>query len=686
VNDRPRVRPDLVTVEQVYRGEQSFIVKDPSTHKYFRFRPLEALVLNALDGRPTAEVAASLARDGAPILPAAIEAFARKLAGMGLIERSLAERTTLELERLRAERRRRRQPRFFRGDLLRIRWSVGDPDRFFNRTLPYLRWCFSPGFITASLALFALYFVVLAATWPEFTRTVAALYSLGSLTLGTVVILWCTIVVVIGLHELGHGYTCKYFGGEVHEMGFMLLYFEPCFYCNVNDAWSFPELRARLWVTAAGSWIQFVIAGLAALVWWTAVPGTLVSELAVAAMLIGGVTTIATNLNPLIPLDGYFALSDYLGIPNLRQRAFGHLAWAVKRHAFRLDLPEPKATDRERRVFLLYGALAAVYIASLFLLVASLALGWASRLLGAVGGALILLLVLRVAWRPAVEWARTIGLSVRAHRAAWRVSGLPRWIGGGAALLLLIGLAVPHWITVGGEFTAAPQLTLVLIAPDSGVVTQVLAREGIWVPAGAPLVRLRDLDLERERAVRRRELDSLATQEIRASARDGGAEAERLAAARAAAAARLAALDARLDALVIRTRAAGIVVTQRPELLLGRRVESGDTLVTVADPDSLELRIMLTDGGASLVHAGQAASAISYADPARPRLATVRSVAPALGTDQRGRGVEARARLAAGGAWRSGVMGEASVRLRRSNLIGAVWWGIRKRIRSDLLL
>ena len=70
------------------------------------------------------------------------------------------------------------------------------------------------------------------------------------------------------IHELGHGYTCKYFGGQVHEIGAMLLYFEPAFFCNVNDAWTFPELRARLWVTAAGSWIQLVVASLAAIVWW----------------------------------------------------------------------------------------------------------------------------------------------------------------------------------------------------------------------------------------------------------------------------------------------------------------------------------------------------------------------------------------------------------------------------------
>src|SRR2546422_7051024 len=75
----------------------------------------------------------------------------------------------------------------------------------------------------------------------------------------------------------------------------MLIYFQPAFYCNVNDAWTFPDLRARLWVTAAGSWIQLVLAALAAIVWWVAQPGTLISQLALFLVVIGGVTTVVAN-------------------------------------------------------------------------------------------------------------------------------------------------------------------------------------------------------------------------------------------------------------------------------------------------------------------------------------------------------------------------------------------------------
>jgi putative peptide zinc metalloprotease protein len=683
MNQRPRRRADLRFVEQVYRGEQSFIVKDPATRKYFRFRPVEALVLQSFDGRTVAEVAAALAEAGLRLSAGAIEGFARKLANMGLMERSLAERTTLEMERLRAERSRRRRRPLFRGELLRMRWSVADPDRFLDRTLPLLRWCFTPPFIAASAALFAVYFLVLAATWGEFGAAVKSQYALSALTPSTILILWCTAVVVIGIHELGHAYTCKYFGGEVHEMGFMLVYFEPAFYCNVNDAWTFPELRARLWVTAAGSWIQFIVASLAAIVWWLTVRGTLISDIAVATMLIGGATTIITNMNPLIPLDGYFALSDWLEIPNLRQRAFAYLSSAIKHHVFRLDVPGPEVTEREHKVFLLYGGLAVVYISGIFLFLAGWLLGWARDVLGAIGVALLSLLLLRIAWKPLAEWGRTAALALRAQRAAWRERPARRRLAGAGVAALIVLLAVPRWITVGGRFTAAPAYALALVAPDSGIVTQVLAGEGTSVPPGAPVVRLVNLSLEQEETARLRARDSLAVEETRARARGLAAEAERLGAARAALDGGVAEIDARLDALVLRARAGGEVVTPFPQRLMGRRVDSGDTLLTVADPDSVELRVTMAGAGASAVRAGQAVALISFADAAHPIVGVVRSVSPAAGP---GQGVEVRVRLAASPAWRAGVTGEASVRLRRSNLLGALWWGVRRHVRQDLLL
>jgi putative peptide zinc metalloprotease protein len=672
----------------VYRGELGYILKDPTSHKYFRFRPLEAVVLQAFDGRRTpAEIAAALLDEGIRLSTAAVEGFARKLSQMGLLERSIGERTTLEMERLRAERQKRRRRRFFRGDITRMRWSVGDPDGFLNRTMPWVRWCFGRSFIWISVALFAVYFMVIAARWPEFYATFAQNYFPSTISLRTIVLAWCVSIVVIWIHELGHAYTCKHFGGQVHEMGFMLLYLEPAFYCNVNDAWTFPELRARLWVTAAGSWIQFVLAGVAAVVWWAAEPGTLVSELAFATILVGGVTTILSNMNPLIPLDGYFALSDWLEIPNLRQRAFGHLAWWVKQRLLGVEIEEPPATDRERQIFLWYGALAVAYIVVSLVVGILIMAGWARETFGAIGAAIVVGWLVLSLLKPLRAGAASMALAFRTRGATWHQTwrDAPRAkriaLGGVAGLVAV--LLLPRWITVTGEFTATPVRALALIAPEDGIVANVVAREGGMAGPGDLLVRLESPELDRLRARVARDADSLAADERLVRALGWPDEAERLAAERAAAAARLRAADARRAALTLRAVAGGDILTPRPELQLGRLAAAGDTVLLIGDSDSLELRVWVRGGGATLVAAGQTASVVAHADPGRPLTAAVQSVAPAAGAADV---LEARIRIPAGGVWRPGTTGEASVRLYRSTVAGALWWGIRKRMRSDLLL
>ncbi len=675
----PRFRADLVVVEQVYRGQPSYIVKDPLTHKYFRFRPVEVMVMQAFDGtRTPADVVTALAAEGVTLTVKTVVAFAERLGRMELLERTLAERASQLVERNRAARQRRLRPGG--GDILRIRWSVGDPDKMLTALMPRFRWCFTPGFVVASAVCFAVYFLVVGTHWSAFGADVAALYSPAHITLANFAVLWLTSCTIIAIHELGHGFACKYFGGQVHEIGAMLIYFQPAFFCNVNDAWTFPERRARLWVTAAGGWIQFVIAGIAAVVWWAATPGTLVAEVALAAVLIGGITTVVANLNPLLPLDGYYALSDVLEIPNLRQRALAQVGWLVRSRLLGREVPRPPAEPREVRVLVVYGALVALYLFAVIVVVSSVLFGWASRALGAVGvllAAAIIFLVLRERVRT---WTSEIVLAVRARIAAVGTPGRRKLAGAGLALIIL-GAVIPWSITVDGTFRVLPRDEYGLTAPDSAVVSAVLAREGSVVPAGAPVLRLADFDLAGRRLTALRAADSLAREEAAARARGASGEAERLASERDAADAARTALDVAAASLVLRAPAGGIVLTPLVDTLLGRSVVPGQTLVRVGDPDALELRLSLAGAGTTLVRSGQPVRLVSLAD-ARGAASRVIAVASAAG----GGAVAARADVPANRHWRLGTTGVARVVVRRTNLWGGAFWGIRRLVRSDILL
>jgi putative peptide zinc metalloprotease protein len=679
---RPKLRTDLILVEQTYRGEQSFVIKDPETRKYFRFRPVEITVMQTLDGEHTAaEAAAGLQADGIRVSPAAVEKFAAKLSAMGLCERTLGERSVLQMERLRAERRRRLGKGLFQGDILRLRWSVGDPDKLLDRWLPRLRFFFSRSFIVLSIVLFALYFLVIGLKWNEFSQALADLYTL-KFGVADYAILWATGTVIIIFHELGHGFTCKYFGGRVHEIGAMLIYFEPAFFCNVNDAWTFPERSARLWVTAAGSWIQFAIAGVAAVVWWAATPDTVVSQVSFAAVLIGGIVTVLLNINPLIPLDGYYALSDYLEVPNLRQRSAAHLSWLLKTRVLRLDAPEPPADPRERRIFLTYGALSAIYIALILLFCAVNSYGWLSRTLGGLGGLIFLVGAVVVVRRQLQGWGQAAMMAIRKHGPGWKPRLMQRRVLAAGLGLILIGMLVPWPITVSGPFTVAPGSLVSLTAPDSGVVTRVNVREGVRVEPGASVLQLRNFELEREQIALRRQADSLSIASVRARAEERMDDVARLESVRAVEAARLAGLEEQVQALRLRANGPAVVLSARPEELIGRWVSPGETLLQLGQPDTVEVRIALAGAGTSAVRVGQTVRLLPDAS-ARSMRSTLTQVSA---TADPSHSLEGRVRLAEAGFWRPGMTGRARITLQQSNLWGALWWGIRRTVRSDILL
>jgi putative peptide zinc metalloprotease protein len=685
VTGKPKLRQDLVLVEQTYRGEQSYIIKDPQSRKYFRFRPVEVMVMQTFDGEhDAAETSAILSAEGLRVSPAGVEAFARKLGTMGLCERTLGERSVLQMERLRAQRRRRLSRGIgpFKGELLRLRWSVGDPDKLLDWMLPRLKFFFTPAFLRLSLALFGIYFLILAIKWHDFVRTVSDFYHL-EVGLTAFAVFWLSGTLIIVIHELGHGLTCKYFGGRVHEIGAMLFYFQLAFFCNVNDAWTFPERRARLWVTAAGAWIQLVVASIAAMVWWAATPGSMLEYAAFAGVFTGGIATVLMNANPLIPLDGYYALSDYLEVPNLRQRAFAHIGWLLKTRVFQLEVPPPPADERERRIFLIYGGIAAVYIPLALALFAAASFGWLSRWLGALGIAIFLASAFLTLRAPGTMLLQTIKASVQQRRGGEKRQRWTRRLLLGVPAVLILGALVPWDINLVAPFRVAPIFSAMQSAPDSGVIQRVLVREGSSVSDGSPLLEIRNLSLERELAAARRTSDSIAALSAQARGLDHQPELTVLMAQHTAEEARVAGLTDRVAALRIRAPGNGTVLTPRPQELVGRWVSNGEEVMRLGRMDSIEVRIDVSGAGSTLVGAGSRVQLLPKAGLSGAMRGLLAGVSVTAGP---ARATEARLRLPATGGWRPGMTGQASITVRSSNAWGALWWRLRRAVRTDILL
>ena len=325
--------------------------------------------------------------------------------------------------------------------------------------------------------------------WNEIGRDLAALWRFDALLFA-----WLTVLSVTALHEFAHGLTCKHFGGEVHEMGFMLIYFQPAFYCNVSDAWLFPEKSKRLWVTFAGASFEIFLWALATLTWRAVEPGTWVSFAALVVMATSGIKCLF-NLNPLIKLDGYYLLSDYLEIPNLRQKSVGYLRGLFRRALGASGRPA-EVTPRERRIYLLYGLLAAGY--SIWLL-SYIALAFGNYLVVRYQGVGLILFggFLMVLFRNPL--GRVLSTASAPFRGIRLRFGSPRTrILAAAAVMLALLLLGRMELKVSGGFTVLPMQNADIRAEVDGIIQEISVEQGDEVDGGELIAILSDRDYSAE--------------------------------------------------------------------------------------------------------------------------------------------------------------------------------------------
>lgn len=685
MSSAPRLRPNLRFVKQSQNGTTVHIVKDPVSLKYFRFGEREVGLMQLIDGRRSLAELAQAARVTLDMETneGAVERFVQRLKEMGLAERTQEERSALLMEF--ARRSRVSRMRGDGGTLLRMRFSLGDPDALFARMNDMFAVCFTRWFVVASVGLFAVYGLVLSTHWPAFSAGLSVLYTPQAYTLSFVVLLYMTALVIFLVHEFGHGVMCKHYGGEVHEMGVMLIYFTPAFYCNVNDAWTFESRAQRLWVTFAGGWVQLILASIAAIVWMVTESGTAVHDVAFIAMLIGGGMTVLINFNPLIPLDGYYALVDWLGIPNLRARAFEYVGASLKRTVLRLNVALPQVTPREARIFLVYGILSQLYIVFL-LSVLAIAFGkFLGHRWGGWGIALFLFLMWRLTHKLRAGVARSwtsLNIVARVRTAHKRV-GTRRALA--AAAIIVLPLIVPWTIRVPGVAVAEPQDRMVMRAAEDARVESVLVRQGDTVAAGAVVAILRNPQLELEWT---RTQAAIATLEREINISAGAHDFTARRAAELELNARrdmLERLRVRREALVLRAAFAARVVTPHMDRLVGGTIEAGDSLFELHRSENLRARILLAERDAADLERGDVAR-IKF--PVRSSW-TWQSPIAEISSAARNGNVELIVPLARSdisSPLRAGMTGKAKIAARRTTIAGAAVRSLRRTFRTDLWL
>lgn len=314
-----RMRKDLVVHPQRYGGKAYWGIKDPVSLRYFQLREEEYFIFGMLDGANSLkQIQTRFEQRFSPrrLSMQQLQAFLGMLHRQGLVLSETVGQGGELLGRRNRIRRHAVTQKF--SSILAIRFRGIDPEQFLGWIETKVRWIYSKWCIAfcvllmlAALTHAAVHFETLQSRLPD----LATLLNPGN-------VVWIVVTIAIAkiLHELGHGITCKHFGGECHEMGVMLLAFTPCLYCNVSDAWMLPNKWHRIAISAAGMYVELVLASLCLFLWWFSIPG-LLHALCLNMIIVCSISTIIFNGNPLLRYDGYYILGDLLEIPNFRQQS-----------------------------------------------------------------------------------------------------------------------------------------------------------------------------------------------------------------------------------------------------------------------------------------------------------------------------------------------------------------------------
>lgn len=481
----PKLRRDLDCRVQTTANGPVLVVKDPRTRQFFCLKETERFVAEQLDGETPLEIVNQRVEEkfGASLAPDALDGFIKGLERNRLLEKKGKSRKADAAAK---------QGRFA-GSALYLRFKLLDPDRILNRLIQRVQFCFTPQFVIFSAAIICTAIGVTIFNWSDVLDDAAGLYKFSTLPL-----LLATVFVVITAHEFAHGLTCKHFGGEVREMGFLLMYFQPAFYCNVSDAWFFPK-QQRLLVSFAGPYFELFIWALATLAWRVTDHDTWINHVAIVVMATSGIKTLF-NFNPLIKLDGYYLLSDYLDLPNLRKKSFRFVGDFVKKlGGLGGDLQE--LPPRQRKIYLAYGVTA--WLASISILTY---LGWAF-------GEYLILEEQRIAF---FAFAGLIGVKFRsrfrrlfgrkredagsAPRSKSDATPKRRWLIrlAIAAAVAFVLFLVPMELRVAGSINVLPSQSADVRSQLEGIVQEVLVDEGQHVNVGDVIIRLVDRDVRSE--------------------------------------------------------------------------------------------------------------------------------------------------------------------------------------------
>ncbi|MBS0182920.1 MAG: HlyD family efflux transporter periplasmic adaptor subunit [Nitrospira sp.] len=615
----PRLRSHTTLHRHHYRGQTWYVLQDRSNERFHRFSPAAFSFIGLMNGVRSVqdlwELCSTKLGDNAPTQPEVVQLLSQ-LHAADVLQCDIPPDIAELLGRHEKQRQQKWQRRLM--NVFAWQFPLFDPERFLQQFVPLVRPFFSWWGAVLWCLIVGPAVLVGAAHWSDLTANLIDRMTAPQ----NLVLLWLLFPVIKTLHEFGHAFAVKAFGGEVHEMGIMLLVLSPVPYVDASASSAFAGKWQRAVVGTAGMIVELVLAAMAVYVWVSVEPGT-VRILAYNTIFIAGISTVMFNANPLLRFDGYYILTDVLEIPNLRQRAHTYLGYLCERYLFGCDdAPAPHATAGERAWFVGYAVASFIY--RVFVVVAILL--YLTDQLFMLGVVFAVLTAGTWFVLPLGKGVQYLFISPRIRRVRGRaVTVSMAMVAGLVSVLTLV--PVPFRTRAEG-IVWIPDEAFVRANID-GFVERVVAVPGSMVKPGDLLVVCHDPVIEMDVKVLEGQLLEIRAR-VREQLVDNLVRAKMLEEEQRYIEERLARAQEQRSELVIRSRTTGTFVIPKAADMPGRFVKRGELLAHVVDLQTIIIRTIVDQGDIDLIrHQTQAVQVRLAERLAEPMPAAITRLIPA---------------------------------------------------------
>jgi|HubBroStandDraft_1064217.scaffolds.fasta_scaffold00812_17 putative peptide zinc metalloprotease protein len=626
----PRMEPTLVTRENVEEGVLKIFVLKPKEGGFYRLSPEQWQLLQLFDGkRSFKEIAAEYSEiSGEECSEEQVRDFSDALAGTDMIHRTALESNAVLMETLEQQRKKRRKNKW--GELSEVNIAAWDPDAFLSRVYPYIRFLFTSWFNLFGLVMVGIMTAIFLGHWSVIWHDTLEFYTFTDKSLVDFLAFWVIFSFVAFFHESAHGCTVKHFGGGVHAMGFLLMYFMPCFFCDTGEVYLYGGKWPRIYTALAGIWIELVFCSFITILWWATPQGLWIHNLAYMLIVITGIGVVALNVNPLVKLDGYFIFCELVGVTDLKEKSTAYLSTWWKRHICGLPVEVEYVPRPHRPLFVAYGIASGVYCYFLLFVIVELVYNIAHKFSPEWAWLPATLLALKVFQSRIVaagKFMKIIYLDKRERIQGWFTPARFAFVVAGAVFLIF----APIWPdTIAGRFAVEPTRRAVIRAEVPGRVEKVFVMEGTAVSSGTPLLRLRNSNLASEAARVRADL-AIATDRARQAelryASFGTAERDRQQLQ-----ARSQILSDKLAKLDVVSSLSGVIVTPRLRDLQDAYLKEGAEIAEIDDLSSVRVRIFVPQIALRDIRVGAPADLKldAYFRPMRGKVVAIASIIGAI--------------------------------------------------------